>query len=302
MFQRPCAIFAVIAAFGAVLCGPPWVGPKDSGGAAVAQQTRSSNSLKTILRKVNELEAQAQRITLSIARLSLGFDKESNLERLRAAHEGFESNLATLNKGDASIGLPPPSPETLEILRDLRLAWDIHKGVGLDVIVTGEAKRTDIAIAAQLDQQVIDSAVKARQAYQKKYLKNNLVSIDVLALIQAEEQSFRIEKMAKRLLLIAMNYDVDKQREELAASTVIFNRVLNGMIEGDTDLQLIPVRDPSLRAELIRSKDAWRRVQPQFKSAAKGTQITVEDLKIITSDIDALSESTQKALDILEKL
>ncbi|MDH3700479.1 MAG: type IV pili methyl-accepting chemotaxis transducer N-terminal domain-containing protein [Alphaproteobacteria bacterium] len=292
----------MIAAFGSVLCGPPWVAPQESGWAAVAQEARSSNSLKTILRQVNELEAQAQRMTLSIAQLFLGFDKESNLARLRTAHEGFESNFAKLNQGDASIGLPPPSPEMLEILRDVRLAWDIHKGVGLDVIVTGEVKRTDIAIAAQLDQLVIDAAVKARQAYQTKYLKNNLISIDVLTLIQAEEQSIRIEKMAKRLLLIAINYDVGKQREGLAASTVIFNRVLNGMIEGDTELQLIPVREPALRTELIRSKDAWSRVQPQFKSAAKGTPTAVEDLEIIITDIEALSESTQKTLDILEKM
>jgi hypothetical protein len=298
MFQRVCAILLVIAAF----CSPLWVNALGDGLAAAAQGTRSSNSLKTILRKVNELEAQAQRITVSIAHLFLGFDQENNLVRLRAAHEGFEQNLANLNKGDPSIGLPPPGPEMHEMLRSLRLAWDIHKGVGLDVIVSGKATRKDIAIAAQLDQMVIDAAVKARREYQRSYLKNNLVSIDVLALIQAEEQSFRIEKMAKRLLLIAMEYDVDKQREQLAASTVIFNRVLNGMLDGDPELQLIPVRNSALRAELIRAKDAWGRVQPQFKAAAKGGQVAMDDLKVITADIELLSESTQKALDILEKL
>jgi len=292
----------VIAAFGVSFCGPGWIVSLGDGSAAAAQETRSSNSLKTILRKVNELEAQAQRITVSIAHLSLGFDKENNLARLRTAHEGFEKNLDKLYSGDASIGLPPPNRAMLGILGDLRLAWEIHKGVGLDVIVTGEATRKDIAIAAQLDQMVIDAAVKARKAYQQKYLKNNLVSIDVLTLIQAEQQSFRIEKMAKRLLLIAMEYDVDKQREQLAASTLIFNRVLNGMIEGDPELQLIPARNPALRAELIRSKDAWGRVQPQFKSAAKGSPLAIEDLKIITADIELLSESAQKALDLIEKM
>ncbi len=292
----------VIAAFGTAFGGLRWEISDGGGMSAAAQATRSSNSLKTILRKVNEMEAQAQRITLSIAHLSLGFDKETNLSRLRTAYEGFEKNLAKMKLGDPSIGLPPANPEMREMLGALGRAWEIHKGVGLDVIVTGEAARKDIAIAAQLDQMVIDAAVKARQAYQKKYLNNNLISIDVLALIQAEEQSFRIEKMAKRLVLIAMKYDLDEQREQLAASTVIFNRVLNGMLDGDPELQLIPVRNPALRAELIRSKDAWGRVQPQFKSAATGGPVAVEDLKIITADIELLSESTQNALQILEKL
>ena len=268
----------------------------------MAKETLSSNVLKTILRKVNQLESQAQRITVSIAHLSLGFDREANLARLRAAHEGFEENLAKLSAGDPSIGLPRPEPKMQEILRELRLAWDINKGVGLDVMESGEAALKDIAIAAQLDQMVIDAAVRAREEYEKKYLKNNLVSIDVLALIQAEQQSFRIEKMAKQLLLIAMKYDVDVQREQLAASTVIFNRVLHGMIDGDPELQLIPVRNPALRTELIRTKDAWSRVQPQFKSAAKGNPVAMEDLKVITADIELLSDSTHKALDIIEKL
>ena len=63
MFQRICAILVVIVAFGVSLCGPRWIASLGDGLAAAAQETRSSNSLKTILRKVNELEAQAQRIT-----------------------------------------------------------------------------------------------------------------------------------------------------------------------------------------------------------------------------------------------
>ena len=71
MFQKACAIGVAVAAFGMVLLGP---GRPDSLGAglpAPAQETLSSNSLKTILRKVNQLESQAQRITVSIAHLSL---------------------------------------------------------------------------------------------------------------------------------------------------------------------------------------------------------------------------------------
>lgn len=335
MLKRICATLTVIAAFGIAFCGPrsllllesgmaaaaqetrsassPKLSPKNAtdfwmipnviGQAAAAEGKRSSNSIKTILRTVDELEAHAQRITLSIAQLTLGFDIDANLTRLRNAHNGFEQTLEKMFKGDESIGLPPPSgPKMVGVLGELRVAWDIHKGVSRDVIEAGQATRKDLAIAAQLDQMVIDAAIKAREAYQEKYLGNNLVSIDVLALIQAEQQAFRVEKMAKRLLLIALEYDVEKQREHLATSTLIFNRVLNGMIDGDSELRLIPVRDPALRTELARSKRAWARVQPQLDLAVKGTPPAIDELRIVDGEMELLLQSTEKAIDIIEKM
>lgn len=304
------ALLAVLA-FGVALTGPRPAVFQGRVQTAAAQSQTSIAAIKQIMRIVDALETQAQRMTVEMALLVLsgdasagtGFNLDSSLARLGIAHDYFEQLLGTLANGDKSIGLSAPSdPSILRALAELRAAWDIHKHEVGQVLERQRATRANLAVSAQLDKSVIDAASKTKKVFEDKLLKNKLISIDVLTLIKAEHQSFLIEKMAKNYLLIAVGYDAEKQRVQLAESAKRFDRVLNGLIGGDSQLQLMPARDAHLRAELSRVVYIWVRVKPQLDAAARNGKPDGETLKRVKSDMETLFQGMKKSVDIIEKL
>jgi len=65
------------------------------------------------------------------------------------------------------------------------------------------------------------------------------------------------QKMSKEALLIARGVDVDRNREELLESVELFDRILNGLFNGDSRLKLNKTTDKEILSALNGVKREW---------------------------------------------
>ncbi len=282
----------------------PAEGVRYGAGTAVATEKRySTDAVKTTLRRVNGLETQVQRITVEMAQVSLGLDKDASIQRLQKAYNQFELNLSVLSEGDAAIGMPAPSdPKIKSALADIRLAWDIFRSNILQTVWEKDVSRTNLLILAELDQTVLVATTRAAKAYREKFLKGNMVSLNTVTLVKAERQSYLAAKISSEFWLIALDYEVPRLRPHLAEDVKQFGRVLTGLRNGDPELQIFQIDDPTLQAALRQTQAIWDHVLPQLNSVVAGQRHPIDRRDRLKGDLEQLRDNMEKVVDVLAKI
>ena len=67
----------------------------------------------------------------------------------------------------------------------------------------------------------------------------------------AGKQRMLTQRMAKESLLVLMDHSAKANREKLRKDLELFEKTLHGLINGDSDLGLIPVKDPAIQKQLV---------------------------------------------------
>ncbi len=101
------------------------------------------------------------------------------------------------------------------------------------------------------------------------------VSIDL-----AGKQRMLTQKMAKETLLILMNNNKSKNKKRLLEDIKLFDKTLNGLIRGDKDLGLVPVKNQKIQAQLQEVLKLWKPFKKAALNVVKG-KATAEDYNII---------------------
>ncbi len=292
-----------VAAFAIALIAPADYMRSSAGGVAAAEKQFSTDAVKTTLRRVNGLETQVQRIMVEMAQISLNLDKTAGIARLQKAYNQFERNLSILGRGDPAIGIPAPSdPAIKEALGDVQVAWNIFKGSVLRTILVKDVTRANLIILAELEQTVIAANTQAKKAYREKFLKQKMVSLSTLTLIKAERQSYLAGKISAEFWLIALKYEVPRLRPRLAENVRRFSRVLKGLSNGDPELQLFQIDDPTLQAALRQTQAAWDQVLPSIDAVVAGRDVPANKHERIKGDMEKLRDSMDKVVDVLARL
>lgn len=297
------SLLVAAAAFVIVLTAPAEMMRSGAALAAAPDKQFSTDAVKTTLRRVNGLETQVQRITVEIAQIALNLDKAAGIGRLQKAYNQFDHNFSNLVRGDDAIGIPAPTDPAIKgSLGDVQAAWDIFRSNVLRTILDKDVTRADLIILAELEQTVIAATTQAKKAYQEKYLKQTMVSLNTLTLIKAEQQSYLAGKIASEFWLIALNYEVSRLRPRLAEDVKSFDRVLKGLSEGDPELQIFKMEDPALKTALRRTQVVWDQVMPRLNTVAAGGALPTDMHEHVKGQMEKLRDSMEKVVDVLARL
>jgi hypothetical protein len=115
------------------------------------------------------------------------------------------------------------------------------------------------------------------------------VSIDL-----AGKQRMLTQKMAKETLLILMNSRKKQNKEALKKDIALFDKTLKGLIKGDKELGLVPVKDKKIQAQLKKVMDLWIPFKKAATKIVKG-KASPEDYNLIVLD------NNMKLLDEMNK-
>ncbi|MCK5716621.1 MAG: type IV pili methyl-accepting chemotaxis transducer N-terminal domain-containing protein [Thiomargarita sp.] len=114
------------------------------------------------------------------------------------------------------------------------------------------------------------------------------------------KQRMYTQQMCKEVLLIAKGVDIKKHQYHLQKTLYIFDRTLQGLMNGDKQLHLLKSDKPDIIQQLNVVNDLWQEFRTHIKAVLAGdTSLTV--LKKIADQNMPLFENLNKALNLYEK-
>jgi signal transduction histidine kinase len=104
------------------------------------------------------------------------------------------------------------------------------------------------------------------------------------------------QKMTKEVMFIANGFDA---REDIEKTQQLFERTLNGLIDGDNESGLPPAKTDEIRDQLMKVKGLWGKFKPDIIRAANG-DLSIAGKTLYSSSLGILEEM-DKAVRMMEE-
>ena len=113
----------------------------------------------------------------------------------------------------------------------------------------------------------------------------------------AGRQRMLTQKMTKEAMFIANDFNV---RGDIEKTQELFERTLNGLIDGDNDLGLPPAKTDEIRDQLLKVKGLWSTFKPDIIRAASGELNIAGKKKTLYSSSLKILREMDKAVRMME--
>jgi hypothetical protein len=113
----------------------------------------------------------------------------------------------------------------------------------------------------------------------------------------SSKQQILTQKMTKEAFLIKFNINKQSNIEKLKYSSQLFDKILKGLLEGDRELKLTPIKDADIKKEIQKSLSIWK---IQYKEIQNITNETITQNSY--NDICNRSDKLLKEMNQLLKL
>lgn len=202
-----------------------------------------------------------QKMSKEALLIAKGIDGDANKANLEKTAALFDKTLAGLVAGDASLGLPETTDAAIrEQLAVVKNLWkEFNESVNL--VLAGD---TDAAVLEKIATQNLPLLKEMNKAVQM-YAKASGSTLDpavATTINLAGKQRMLTQKMTKELLLVANGIDADTNKANLSKTVALFERTLNGLLEGDAELGLPGTGDPAIRDQLAVVQGLWGQYKP----------------------------------------
>ena len=116
------------------------------------------------------------------------------------------------------------------------------------------------------------------------------------------KQRMLSQKMSKEMMLIALNHEVDKNLESLAATSSLFDKTLKGLRDGDADLRLPPTASDRIIKQLDKIQaEHWQGYYQIVKAVLAAKTVSKEQVaQLAAANVPLLAEMN-KCVQLYEK-
>ncbi len=266
-------------------------GPADAGaGAQEAKRRIGLAGYQLVL---------SERIARAACYHAMGIAAQRHAEMLVTARGDFGAGIDALLDGSARHGIGPAAdPRVRAALGKLAAIW-----AGYESALSAAA--TDRQALADLDMHVLPVLVASDRVARAIRSSDGVAAVPddlAQAINLAGWQRMLTQRAAKEYCLIAAGVDPASNRAALAETVALFDRHLDGLIEGSDALRLMPAPDETLVAQFREVAALWQPLRARFLEAAGGTTPGHDDLSAVAASVDAVLRSAEDALWIYETL
>ncbi len=244
-------------------------GPADAQGVGSIQDmleqvvTKAKNvDLSTAINLAGRQRMLIQKMSKEACFIALGIAPDDNRERLRNDIRTFEDTLRGLRKGSRRLRLVPTrDPGILKQIGIVEGMWKDFR----PLLLQAEGDRAERAIQgiARRNMPLLKEMNRVVQLYERQASKKASAISRKVNL--AGRQRMLTQKMTKEACFIAMGIEPDKYRAELARTAATFDRVLEGLLNGDRELGLYRTFEQAPRRQLLKVQELWKRFRPLLK-------------------------------------
>ncbi len=198
---------------------------------------------------------------------------EENKRSLNKTAQIFEFTLKGLQNGEKRLHLVKITNSTiLQQLNIVTTLWNtFHQHV--EQVLMGNTSKTLLKKVADQNMLLLIAMDKAVKLYEKEgHFTLEASRLRVMNL--AGKQRMLTQKMTKELLLIANHIMPEKNQANLKKTMRQFERILNGLLNGDSELGLPRTKKFAFRNQLGTVRKIWEK----YKSILNKSKISQEDL------------------------
>lgn len=213
----------------------------------------------------------SQKMSKEVVLIKLGYKPEENLANLKDTAALFDKTLKGLRDGDDSLRLPPT--ESRRILRQIddkiQPLWDPFYQTIQGILAAGGVSDEQLDSVAQNNPPLLAEMNNCVLLYEKDAAKAGLKSDPGLAVSinLSGKQRMLSQKMSKEFLLVAANYKVEENKLNLQETAALFERTLQGLLDGDATLDLPATTDEPIREQLKQVQALWVDFKPNVEYA-----------------------------------
>ncbi|MCK5917054.1 MAG: type IV pili methyl-accepting chemotaxis transducer N-terminal domain-containing protein [Cocleimonas sp.] len=260
-------------------------------------KTAFAEKSKQMAVKVNLAGKQrmlTQKMTKESLLIALNIDSPKNKKNLEATVALFEKTLKGLQVGDKSLGLTKTTNKNiLKQFKKVTVLWDDFKP-NIESIYRDGVSVAMLQKIAKQNVPLLDEMNKVVGLYEE----SSGADLNELATVinLSGNQRMLTQKMSKELLLIAEGIDEVKNRDNLNNSIKLFEKTLEGLVNGDAELGLPKTNDKKILAQLAEVKSLWSKFKPVIE---KG-ETELESLKKVAELNPPLLSAMNKVVKMYE--
>jgi len=229
-----------------------------------------------------------QKISKEALLISLDIDKEENKKKLEKSVKLFDKTLNGLIYGDKDLELAPSKDKKVEAkLKEVKELWQpFYKNA--KIIYSSQKPPKDAFIYIDKNNlnllKTMNEAVSLYTLLGDKGSNKLKIANDINL---AGKQRMLTQKMAKDILRYKNNLDAKEALKSLNSSAKLFDKTLNGLYNGDKELNLVGTNLPKIRNQLDIVKSRWSEAKELMSKAIKSKN----DKKVVKELISKLDET-----------
>jgi nitrate/nitrite-specific signal transduction histidine kinase len=203
----------------------------------------------------------------------------------------FDKTLKGLISGDNELGLPATqNSDILNQLNHVQKLWKDLQG-SLDVVLANSAETTAaLSYVSENNIKLLKEMNRAVGMLEKK-------ASDPVKINLAGKQRMLTQKMTKDAIALCQGLG---SRESLEETANLFDKTLKGLISGDSELKLTPMRDPKIVSQLNHIQGLWKDFQTNLNAVAANPITAVDALAYLNDNNIELLKESNKVVAMLE--
>ena len=267
--------------------------------AAFALQSSDINDGPERINFAAKLDMHSQRLAAAACNINAGTGGIVAQGYLRASAGEFERILSALQRGDPFIGIVR-AEENARILRRVMALRDLFASVQTDApSAFGDGAGNDTAADLLVLSRNLTSELAGHYANPSALLSADALTLELMGRARTLPQVLS----ARACALAATPADA-RDGAALNADIELYDRMLDALRHGHSDVGVAPPSDADITAELDRLIAQWSAIRPDIVALAQGADgsggggtdmfAAMNDLTTAMNDIAALKAQTSK--------
>ena len=260
-------------------------------------QATTKQEMGIVINLAGKQRMLTQKMTKEILLIAKGIDTATNKVNLQKTVTLFDKTLKGLLDGNAELGLPKTKDIAIvKRLNKIARLWKVFYE-DIAVILKGNISQKVLENVARQNFLLQQNMNKAVRMYAQT-TDSNLKPAMAITINLAGKQRMLTQKMTKELLLVANGISVEENKVYLKSTSVLFERTLKGLFDGDVGLALPATKDPAIRTQLEAVQKLWQEYKPILDivdisdvGLAKAAQLNLALLKQMNKVVDMYEQS-----------
>ncbi len=269
-------------------------------GMYVSQSKQKTSKRAQAINLSGKERMLTQRMAKDLLLISQKIDTKKNKTDLKKTKALFEQILVGLQKGDTKLGLEGTKlPSIQKQLKKGEKLWNeikpnfakaqkskklLKKSISqLDTLLVEmnkAVKKFEKSIAREKRALQLSSLVN--QFMQKKNSENHIINL-------AGKQRMLTQKICKQALLVSLNINTKENKQGLQKSSKLYDKTLNGFVNGDSSLGLKATKNPKI-------KNYVKEIQKEWHPFVKNVKKIIDSRKKEPKSLDYLVSCNESLL------
>ncbi len=289
-------VFLLVVA-AVIICGSPGAKGKYAD-AGELKQNIGAKEYGVIINLAGKQRMLTQKMSKEALLITVGINEVENRRNLQSTMDLFTKTLKGLEHGDNSLGLPNLyDKQIINQLKNVKLLFNELAPLFTKVIKGSKLSDDELYFLRDKNIPLLLAMNKAVKMYERK-ARAVMVEETALNIIinLSGKQRMLTQKMTKEFLFIKLGIDMDANKMVIRETVAVFDKVLQGLENGDSDLGLVKTKDGDILKQLKRVRKLW----DGFKPVVNKASVVTPD-KISINNVVAAAEMNLIILDEMDK-